>query len=549
MDSINLNPNTNLNLALNKPTVQSSVYQPEVYGYDPQGACNGKKDGGFGFHTIKENQPWWQIDLQGTYRLSKIRIYNRINFEARASTLNLLLSHDALNWELFYSNDKEHLFGGIVGNPLLVDAQQKLARYVRLQLRENEYLHLDEVEIYGIPLKTESSEFTSNEDEATLYTNFYGQAGLSPSPATIKMIISRRVDGLGTRLMSILSARYACEYFGCNMYVTWPNIGSRYYSSNILQPDSIAEIFEGGKIFKDIAVALLTEEDFLKLNTRLLSRLKKWFKANECFFILNKNETENLSLYEFLTYDEPWAIVPYSTTQKEVSLKVKDYWKQLNWHSSIVNSIENFERQINNQPYVVVHIRRGDIIHRLLYDNLQALNDGMLAIFGRFLPIETAVKLILDSGFKDVVVCSECDESTQLLVDKVKQKNDKVNFYITSEFTQSLSDNQVATYDMIVMSAGAKIFTSSGSSFSTCAEFSGNTHRVRSAADWENMANELIAYLDNNDNSMTNERKSLVYLHISKRIGDKDRADYYISLAKEISPDTFAKFSGLRLLG
>ncbi|RAQ40019.1 hypothetical protein B9S53_18200, partial [Arthrospira sp. O9.13F] len=147
-ESKNANPHSYINLALNKPTTQSSVLNRQKYGYDPHGGCNGRKTGGFGFHTIKENQPWWQIDLQGTYQLSEIKIFNRMNFEERASTLNILLSQDALNWKLCYSNHKENLFGGIDGKPLKVNMQHQVARFVRLQLRENEYCHLDEVEIY-----------------------------------------------------------------------------------------------------------------------------------------------------------------------------------------------------------------------------------------------------------------------------------------------------------------------------------------------------------------------------------------------------------------
>ncbi|WP_318285998.1 discoidin domain-containing protein [Limnospira fusiformis] len=173
MNKIKLNQNFDINLALNKPTVQSSVYQPEIYGYDPQGACNGKKTGKFGFHTCQENQPWWQIDLQAIYQLTQIRIYNRINFEERASTLNILLSEDALNWELFYSNNPDNLFGGINGKPLIVDIAYKVARFVRLQLREIESLHLDEVEIYGVHALHENPQLKSNQDESTLASNFY----------------------------------------------------------------------------------------------------------------------------------------------------------------------------------------------------------------------------------------------------------------------------------------------------------------------------------------------------------------------------------------
>jgi tetratricopeptide (TPR) repeat protein len=175
-NSINLNPNPDVNLALNKPTTQRSVYQPEVYGYDAHGACNGKKTGKFGFHTLQENQPWWQIDLQETYQLAEVKIYNRMDCgQQRASTLNVLLSQDALNWELCYSNDQQNVFGGIDGKPLLVNIQNQVARFVRLQLREYEYFHLDEVEIYGIPVTSDHPQLQSSQDEVTLFGNFYNR--------------------------------------------------------------------------------------------------------------------------------------------------------------------------------------------------------------------------------------------------------------------------------------------------------------------------------------------------------------------------------------
>ena len=203
MKNINSNESGYINLALNKPTAQSSVYQPKKYSYNPRGACNGKKNGGFSFHTLKQDCPWWQVDLQGTYQLSEIRVYNRINFEERARTLNILLSHDALNWKLLYSNDIDNLFGGINGNPLIVDVNLQVARYVRLQLQENEALHLDEVEIYGIPQKVDASEPKCNMDEATLYANFYGQASRQPSPHIVQNAIMSMLSNFCQHFWSI----------------------------------------------------------------------------------------------------------------------------------------------------------------------------------------------------------------------------------------------------------------------------------------------------------------------------------------------------------
>ena len=155
-----------------------------------------KKTGRFGFHTNKERQPWWQIDLQAIYQLSEIKIYNRIDScPQRSSTLNILLSLDALNWELYYSNDKENIFGGIDGKPLLVDMKDKIARFVKLQLREIEYFHLDEVEIYGLPLQeSDRLKLDYNQDEESLSANFYSHASIRPSPPPKEIPAGLKVD-------------------------------------------------------------------------------------------------------------------------------------------------------------------------------------------------------------------------------------------------------------------------------------------------------------------------------------------------------------------
>ena len=140
------------NIALNKPTQQSSVselFQPN----EPSAAVNGIKNGSPSFCTDQEINPWWQVDLEQVYALTEIRVYNCIDhYDERVRTLQILLSSDGQNWEQVYVNDENLVFGGVAGRPLIVSISSKSARYVRLQLNEENYLHLDEVEVYGVPV-------------------------------------------------------------------------------------------------------------------------------------------------------------------------------------------------------------------------------------------------------------------------------------------------------------------------------------------------------------------------------------------------------------
>lgn len=139
------------NRALNKPAQQSSWSEWAdnfLAARGPGGGVNGHISGYFGFHTGEEDRPWWQVDLQDTCALREIRVYNRVDSgRERARTLQILLSIDGEAWTLVH-NQMGYTFGGKDGRPLRVMLARQSARYVRLQLQERGYFHLDEVEIY-----------------------------------------------------------------------------------------------------------------------------------------------------------------------------------------------------------------------------------------------------------------------------------------------------------------------------------------------------------------------------------------------------------------
>jgi FkbM family methyltransferase len=146
-DARTLPPVISENIALGKPSTQSSlsVWSKPA---DAQGGNNGLLTGGFGFHTGMELNPWWQVDLGREQPIREIRIFNRLDTcSDRACSLRVLLSTDEVHWHLVHDQGGKS-FGGIDGCPLQVFPQQASARFVRLQLNETEYLHLDEIEIY-----------------------------------------------------------------------------------------------------------------------------------------------------------------------------------------------------------------------------------------------------------------------------------------------------------------------------------------------------------------------------------------------------------------
>jgi hypothetical protein len=146
------------NVALNKPSRQSSVFEPATE--EPAGSRvagggnNGIRNGTYGFHTLLEPQPWWVVDLLGPHRIAEIHIYNRPGdpaLAARANELDVLVSVDGDNWTILLSRTATDPFG-LDGTPLVVHASPALPyRFVLLRLRAANCLHLEEVEVYGRP--------------------------------------------------------------------------------------------------------------------------------------------------------------------------------------------------------------------------------------------------------------------------------------------------------------------------------------------------------------------------------------------------------------
>ena len=145
------------NLALNKPSWQSSVFRPD--GPVPPGSRvsgggnNGLRTGSYGFHTLPEPRPWWIVDLLAAHRVAAIHIYNRhhtADSTVLSAALDVLGSADGATWTTLFANPGTAF--GQDGTPLVVrPASGTLCRFVMVRLRTGGTLHLDEIEVYGDP--------------------------------------------------------------------------------------------------------------------------------------------------------------------------------------------------------------------------------------------------------------------------------------------------------------------------------------------------------------------------------------------------------------
>ncbi|GCE82243.1 glycosyltransferase family 2 protein [Komagataeibacter diospyri] len=139
-------------ISSNRPCNQSSVSDWSI-GNDPRtdagNAVNGNVNGTVKFHTDLENNPWWQIDLIDKYFINDIVIYNIIDATSeRCKNIRILYSDNGKDFHVAFEKMDNIPVGSLITTPLHISTSF-FARYIRIILMERNFLHLDQVEIYG----------------------------------------------------------------------------------------------------------------------------------------------------------------------------------------------------------------------------------------------------------------------------------------------------------------------------------------------------------------------------------------------------------------
>jgi hypothetical protein len=152
------------NIALGKRADQSSISEwsrGATTADDAAGAINGLITGGAQCHTSLETDPWWMVDFGGPHLIYEIRIFNRVDHPSVRERLGSFrverADADSL-WAQIYTHDGSahdgsRLVGGADGSPLILRLASPLSAVrLRLVALGHTYLHLDQVEIYGVPV-------------------------------------------------------------------------------------------------------------------------------------------------------------------------------------------------------------------------------------------------------------------------------------------------------------------------------------------------------------------------------------------------------------
>ena len=157
-----------INRALNKPALQSSTSvwsQSRTPAEDACGANNGATSPEMGFHTSRENNPWWQVDLEAPFMIDRVTIYNRRHMAERLRFFSVLLSMDGARWVSVFTKRDASIFGSADDEPYVVDLLGgRPARFVRIRLNGYEPLHFNELQAFGEPIQAKDHDRVLTEE-------------------------------------------------------------------------------------------------------------------------------------------------------------------------------------------------------------------------------------------------------------------------------------------------------------------------------------------------------------------------------------------------
>lgn len=114
---------------------------------DASGAVNGRLDGSRKFHTALEDNPWWQVDIGELATITEIHVYNT-NDHTKNRLTDFLLS-SSIDGNVWTKLSEWHGETGLSEPFIWTSSGNIQGRFVRLTLLGRNFLHLNQVEVFG----------------------------------------------------------------------------------------------------------------------------------------------------------------------------------------------------------------------------------------------------------------------------------------------------------------------------------------------------------------------------------------------------------------
>lgn len=140
------------NIAILKPSDQSSVFESAVSARAVDGITDGVYSNSSVTHTLENDQAWWQVDLGNNYQIQNINVWTRTDCcDWRLNNFYVFVSDQPftstdLTATLNQAGVSNYYIAGLGGRPTIA-AINRTGRYVRIQLSGRDSLSLAEVQV------------------------------------------------------------------------------------------------------------------------------------------------------------------------------------------------------------------------------------------------------------------------------------------------------------------------------------------------------------------------------------------------------------------
>lgn len=335
----------------------------------------------------------------------------------------------------------------------------------------------------------------------------------------MKAIYTARGDGLGTRMLSALYARILAQQLGLPLKVIWSPLGgaSIYADYVLMHPRFLLEIFADRALFTDVdpglAGEILTSEQVAHV------RLRGLYHAADALSGLSRQDLPAaLDEGEDLLYDFPGPLLGFMAAETDLGAALAAAWSKVNWSAPVREAIGFVGGRIDLPTCTAVHVRRGDILDVVNRGDLDHLvNDGMVQILQRYTPLSAFFRQIDTSILSgDILVCTEDEEVVRRFGDRYGRAR------VASSVGLSLTENQRAATDLLLLSKARQIFAPAVSYFSHCAAAVSGARLVNTAWELEASVAEILAFVDRGDAERLRQISAIAYAAASRLVAGQD---------------------------
>ena len=423
-------------IAKNKFSIQSSIGKYSIQNANVNLLKDDFPIGEYAFHTAKEDNPWCIIDLEHSYPIEHIRVYNigDVKYRERTKSLYAEVSHNGIDWikvssELCSWEDDYFIFNAVL-------SQVYSARYIKLSLSERNYFHLSKVQVFTRKIPG--------------------------------YIISAKPDGFGARLGAIICGLYTANKSNMKFKFTWcpytwdDHLGVRENQRNeelnyiSITMDSADKVFSENFIEKYLIDYKKVEFNFYSdIQKKTFSRLSEFPMRRKWGWYVNH-------VLPFL----PGRII--DCDEEECLQGLKKAYSKIEFSQNFQNIIFDVEGKFRkyNKNFIAIHIRGGEIVLG------KVRVDPEIWMNNRHFPYEVAIDIILKElkeGNNIIIFGQDLKANEELknyINNEVVGKILTINDFIDHDY----SDIEQVFFEMNFMAKASKIYSTGSSIFPQCAE-------------------------------------------------------------------------------